>query len=164
MLTHALHAGHVHAYERTAPVNNYTVDPCGTVHITIGVCPAALGCLYRSRDCVSHELAGCILMFVLTSPAFLWHVHPLTLGSAHISLSCVVWPKGGSLWQCVQGCQFCLEWQTCAHGLGDECFASSTRGRCWAHHCLLPNVQDAGNSEGISFLDKFQDPMLRKPH
>ncbi|CAL5218603.1 g300 [Coccomyxa viridis] len=28
--------GHVHAYERTAPVNNYTVDPCGTVHITIG--------------------------------------------------------------------------------------------------------------------------------
>ena len=25
-------------------------------------------------------------------------------------------------------------------------------------------VQDAGNSEGISFLDKFQDPKLRKPH
>ena len=31
---------------------------------------------------------------------------------------------------------------------------------------MLPalNVQDAGNSEGISFLDNFQDPMLREPH
>lgn len=28
--------GHVHSYERTTPVNNYTVDPCGAVHITIG--------------------------------------------------------------------------------------------------------------------------------
>jgi hypothetical protein len=29
-------AGHVHAYERTFPVYNYTVNKCGTVHITIG--------------------------------------------------------------------------------------------------------------------------------
>ena len=28
--------GHVHAYERTFPVNNYTVDPCGMRWITIG--------------------------------------------------------------------------------------------------------------------------------
>ncbi len=29
--------GHVHAYERSTPVYNYTVDPCSAVHITIGV-------------------------------------------------------------------------------------------------------------------------------
>ena len=29
-------AGHVHAYERSHPVYNYTVDLCGSVHITIG--------------------------------------------------------------------------------------------------------------------------------
>ena len=29
-------AGHVHAYERSFPVNNYNVDPCGTTHILIG--------------------------------------------------------------------------------------------------------------------------------
>ncbi len=28
--------GHVHGYERTNPVYNYTVDECGPVHITIG--------------------------------------------------------------------------------------------------------------------------------
>lgn len=28
--------GHVHAYERTHPVYDYTIDPCGAVHITIG--------------------------------------------------------------------------------------------------------------------------------
>mmetsp|Transcript_11340 Transcript_11340/g.18113 ORF Transcript_11340/g.18113 Transcript_11340/m.18113 type:complete len:294 (-) Transcript_11340:62-943(-) len=28
--------GHVHAYERSHPVNNYTVEDCGVVHITIG--------------------------------------------------------------------------------------------------------------------------------
>lgn len=28
--------GHVHAYERTHPTYNYTVDPCGPVYITIG--------------------------------------------------------------------------------------------------------------------------------
>ncbi|KAK9830772.1 hypothetical protein WJX74_006451 [Apatococcus lobatus] len=28
--------GHVHAYERSAPVYNYEVNPCGSVHITIG--------------------------------------------------------------------------------------------------------------------------------
>ena len=32
------YAGHVHAYERSTPVFKYTVDPCGPVHITIGVC------------------------------------------------------------------------------------------------------------------------------
>jgi hypothetical protein len=32
----ALHAGHVHAYERSTPVYNYTVDLCGPVHITVG--------------------------------------------------------------------------------------------------------------------------------
>lgn len=26
--------GHVHAYERSKPVYNYTLDPCGPVHIT----------------------------------------------------------------------------------------------------------------------------------
>ena len=30
------HAGHVHAYERTHPVYDYNLDPCGAVHITIG--------------------------------------------------------------------------------------------------------------------------------
>ena len=29
-------AGHLHAYERTNPVFNYTVDQCGPVHITMG--------------------------------------------------------------------------------------------------------------------------------
>ena len=29
-------AGHVHAYDRSYPVNNYTVDPCGTTHVLIG--------------------------------------------------------------------------------------------------------------------------------
>jgi hypothetical protein len=29
-------AGHVHSYERSTPVYNYTVDLCGSVHITIG--------------------------------------------------------------------------------------------------------------------------------
>ena len=29
--------GHVHAYERSTPVYNYTVDTCSAVHITIGV-------------------------------------------------------------------------------------------------------------------------------
>ncbi|KAE8712256.1 Purple acid phosphatase 15 [Hibiscus syriacus] len=28
--------GHVHAYERSNPVYNYNLDPCGLVHITIG--------------------------------------------------------------------------------------------------------------------------------
>ncbi|KAK9812080.1 hypothetical protein WJX73_004456 [Symbiochloris irregularis] len=28
--------GHVHSYERTAPVYDFEVDPCGSVHITIG--------------------------------------------------------------------------------------------------------------------------------
>ncbi len=28
--------GHVHAYERTHPMYDYTIDPCGAVHITIG--------------------------------------------------------------------------------------------------------------------------------
>ena len=34
----APYAGHVHAYERSTPVFNYTIDGCGPVHITIGVC------------------------------------------------------------------------------------------------------------------------------
>ena len=55
-MTHGLHAGHVHAYERTAPVNNYSVDPCGTVHITIGVCPAAL-CCFDPWEPVSLQVA-----------------------------------------------------------------------------------------------------------
>ena len=29
-------AGHVHAYERTFPVNNYAVDPCGVRYLTVG--------------------------------------------------------------------------------------------------------------------------------
>ena len=29
-------AGHVHAYERTFPVNNYVVDPCGVRYLTVG--------------------------------------------------------------------------------------------------------------------------------
>ncbi len=28
--------GHVHAYERSTPVSNYTADACGAVHLTIG--------------------------------------------------------------------------------------------------------------------------------
>ncbi|GBF95409.1 hypothetical protein Rsub_08371 [Raphidocelis subcapitata] len=28
--------GHVHAYERSKPVYNYTLNPCGAVHITVG--------------------------------------------------------------------------------------------------------------------------------
>eukprot|EP00271_Cylindrocystis_brebissonii_P007911 TRINITY_DN2181_c1_g4_i1.p2 TRINITY_DN2181_c1_g4~~TRINITY_DN2181_c1_g4_i1.p2 ORF type:complete len:317 (+),score=52.57 TRINITY_DN2181_c1_g4_i1:237-1187(+) len=28
--------GHVHAYERTAPMYDYNVDPCGAVHLTVG--------------------------------------------------------------------------------------------------------------------------------
>jgi hypothetical protein len=28
--------GHVHAYERSKPVYNYTLDPCGPLHITVG--------------------------------------------------------------------------------------------------------------------------------
>lgn len=28
--------GHVHAYERTFPVNNYAVDPCGMRYLTVG--------------------------------------------------------------------------------------------------------------------------------
>ena len=32
----AWYAGHVHAYERTWPVNNYKMDPCGPVNIIIG--------------------------------------------------------------------------------------------------------------------------------
>ena len=32
------------------------------------------------------------------------------------------------------------------------------------HKVTSFGVQDAGNSEGISFLDNFQDPKLRKPH
>ena len=32
-----LHAtGHVHAYERTFPVHNYAVDPCGVRYLTVG--------------------------------------------------------------------------------------------------------------------------------
>lgn len=34
-------AGHVHAYERSTPVYNFTVDLCGPVHITIGRLPHA---------------------------------------------------------------------------------------------------------------------------
>ena len=29
-------AGHVHAYERTFPVNDYVVDPCGVRYLTVG--------------------------------------------------------------------------------------------------------------------------------
>lgn len=51
----ACHAGHVHAYERTTPVNNYTVDPCGTVHITIGVRRAIVPASKRSgRYCCTN--------------------------------------------------------------------------------------------------------------
>ncbi len=34
-------AGHVHAYERSWPVYNYKLDPCGPLNIIIGE-PAAL--------------------------------------------------------------------------------------------------------------------------
>lgn len=34
--SNALPAGHVHAYERTWPVNNYKLDHCGPVNIIIG--------------------------------------------------------------------------------------------------------------------------------
>lgn len=33
---HHICAGHVHAYERTHPMYDYNLDPCGAVHITIG--------------------------------------------------------------------------------------------------------------------------------
>lgn len=29
-------AGHVHAYERTYPVYNFSLNPCGPVHLTLG--------------------------------------------------------------------------------------------------------------------------------
>lgn len=41
--------GHVHAYERSAPVNNFTVDPCGAVHITIGDAGNSEGLSFLTR-------------------------------------------------------------------------------------------------------------------
>ena len=31
-----LQSGHIHAYERTFPVNNYQLDPCGVRYLTMG--------------------------------------------------------------------------------------------------------------------------------
>ncbi len=41
--------GHVHAYERSTPVSNYTVDPCGAVHITIGDAGNSEGLSFLTR-------------------------------------------------------------------------------------------------------------------
>lgn len=43
-------AGHVHSYERTAPVYNYTVNPCGAVHITIGDGGNSEGISFLAKD------------------------------------------------------------------------------------------------------------------
>ncbi|KAK9915866.1 hypothetical protein WJX75_005427 [Coccomyxa subellipsoidea] len=42
--------GHVHSYERTAPVYNYTVNPCGAVHITIGDGGNSEGISFLAKD------------------------------------------------------------------------------------------------------------------
>ena len=39
----------MHAYERSAPVNNFTVDPCGAVHITIGDAGNSEGLSFLTR-------------------------------------------------------------------------------------------------------------------
>ncbi|BDA44108.1 Purple acid phosphatase 15 [Coccomyxa sp. Obi] len=47
--------GHVHAYERTTPVYNYTVDPCGAVHITIGDGGNSEGVSFLAKDKMTHQ-------------------------------------------------------------------------------------------------------------
>ena len=61
-------------------------------------------------------------------------------------------------------CSLPREWQTCAYYQALLRLASSLKGTTVGSVSPASGVQDAGNSEGISFLDNFQDPMLRKPH
>ena len=68
-LTHAaatVIAGHVHAYDRSYPVNNYTVDPCGTTHVLIGDGGKSGGVRLQSLGhATRHGSAHC--------RALLWH-------------------------------------------------------------------------------------------
>ena len=47
----------MHAYERSTPVNNYTVDACGAVHITIGDAGNSEGLSFLNNF-NAHELSS----------------------------------------------------------------------------------------------------------
>lgn len=44
-------SGHVHSYERSLPMYNYSVNPCGVQYITVGKCTLRL-----LRGCVGRRL------------------------------------------------------------------------------------------------------------
>lgn len=52
-------AGHVHAYERTHPVYDYNLDPCGAVHITIGDGGNSEGLSFLTKD---KQFSGTVLL------------------------------------------------------------------------------------------------------
>lgn len=56
--TDLLFAGHVHAYERSAPVFDGDADPCGIVHVTIGDGGNYEGLATRSAWGLVHEHTG----------------------------------------------------------------------------------------------------------
>lgn len=45
-------SGHAHSYERSLPLFNYTVDPCGTTYFVVGASPEAApgGCSSASVE------------------------------------------------------------------------------------------------------------------
>lgn len=54
-------SGHVHSYERSLPMYNYSVDPCGMQYITVGKCTLRLlrGCVgTRHLAAAAGELQG----------------------------------------------------------------------------------------------------------
>ena len=66
-------AGHVHSYERTNPMLNYTSNPCGTTHILIGAylpAPQSSACVQTTHEtvvqlahCNVHGHIGCQAVF-----------------------------------------------------------------------------------------------------
>lgn len=51
-------AGHVHAYERTNPVYDYTVNKCGSVHITIGDGGNSEGLSFLAANKIDHSTSA----------------------------------------------------------------------------------------------------------
>ncbi|KAK9824390.1 hypothetical protein WJX72_009944 [[Myrmecia] bisecta] len=73
--------GHVHAYERSTPVNNYKVDLCGSVHITIGDAGNSEGLSFLNSNksgLTFEDLAGgCPNVTARSRPSYLNSVNPV---------------------------------------------------------------------------------------
>ena len=86
--------GHVHAYERTHPVYDYIVDPCGSVHITIGDGGNSEGLSFLAANKMSpgklllpHGHAEYMLQSVLASHSARSNFRTCCFGHSYVQLS-----------------------------------------------------------------------------